>query len=120
MRTAPVGAGAVLVLTCTGSWKDDMATVEASASPPEDRDAHERVSEEGLVSVRTLVITVIAGAVGLLAGTAAGLAAGIRVAAVAEGLAASVAVGTLTALVAAIVTWLTVAKALHALVGNKA
>ncbi len=85
----------------------------------EGRDGHERPNDDDfLFSLRVLVIIAFGVVAGLMAGAAAGLTAGIKVSA-AEGVTVGVIVGILTGFVAGMLTCLTVAKGLHALVGKK-
>jgi hypothetical protein len=95
-----------------------MATGVTCGRPSEGRDDHECPSDDdSLFSLRVLVIIVFAAAVGLMAGAAAGLTAGIKVGA-AEGISVGVSVGVPTGFVAGMLTCLTVAKGLHALVSR--
>lgn len=93
-----------------------MATGVTCGRPSEGSDDRERPSnDDSLFSLRVLVIIVFAAAVGLMAGVAAGLTAGIKIG-VAEGVSVGVTVGVPTGFVAGMLTCLTVAKGLHALV----
>jgi hypothetical protein len=111
---SPAAIGVVLVRSEVAEGQDVMTSIEG--------DGHDKADSKrvggALLSTRTLLILCVSTVVGLAIGISAGVAAGLGALPVAGG-AGAVAVGFVAGLGAATLSALTVAGALHVLVGKE-